>query len=98
MGGGVAMKAIVAAVFFSIVLMTGGVPIFFISDAKAQPTAQNSRPQPGSLQYEALWKKCRHAVFRKYGDHQKERKRYVLPSARAVSLTDSCMANGGRIL
>ena len=91
------MKAIVVTVFFSVVLVPGGGPIFFISDAKAQPTAQNSRPQPGSPQYEALWKKCRHAVFRKYGDHQKERRRYVLPSDRAVALTDSCMANGGRI-
>ena len=92
------MKAIVATVFCSLVLMAGGGPIFFVSDAKAQLTAQNSRPQPGSPQWEALWKKCRHAVFRKYGDHQKERRRYVLPSERAVALTDSCMTNGGRIL
>jgi hypothetical protein len=80
------------------VLVAGGAPAFFVSDARAQSTAQNNRPQPGTPQWEALWKKCRHDVFRKYGDHQKERRRYVLPSDRAVALTDSCMANGGRIL
>jgi hypothetical protein len=92
------MKAIVASLFFSIVLVASGEPISFVSDARAQSTAQNNRPQPGTKEWEALWKKCRHAVFRKYGDHQKERRRYVLPSDRAVALTDSCMANGGRIL
>jgi hypothetical protein len=92
------MKAIVVSLFFSIVLVAGGESVSFVSDARAQSTVQNSRPQPGSPQWEALWKKCRHDVFRKYGDHQKERRRYVLPSDRAVALTDSCMANGGRIL
>jgi len=92
------MKAIVVTLFFSIVLVAGGESVSFVSDAKAQSTVQNNRPQPGTPQWEALWKKCRHEVFRKYGDHQKERRRYVLPSDRAVALTDSCMANGGRIL
>jgi len=92
------MKTIVVTLFFSIVLVAGAEPVFFVSDARAQSIAQNSQPQPGTPAWEALWKKCRHAVFRKYGDHQKERRRYVLPSDRAVALTDSCMANGGRIL
>ena len=92
------MKAIVVSLFFSIVLVASGGPISFVSHAKAQSMVQNNRPQPGTPQWEALWKKCRHEVFRKYGDHQKERRRYVLPSDRAVALTDSCMANGGRIL
>jgi hypothetical protein len=90
------MKAIVVSLFFSIVLVFGGGPIFLASDVQAQATAP-IRPQPNTPEWEALWKKCRHAVFRKYGDHQKERRRYVLPSNRAVALTDSCMANGGRI-
>ena len=93
------MKAIVVSLFVLVVLVIGGGPMFFfVSDARAQSTVQNSRPQPGTPQWEALWKKCRHAAFRKYGDHQKERRRYVLTPDRAVALTDSCMANGGRIL
>jgi hypothetical protein len=92
------MKAIVVSLFFSVMLVIGGGPIFFVSDARAQVTAQNNRPQPGTAEWEAMWKKCRYAVYRKYGDHQKERKRYVLPSDRAVALTDSCMTNGGRVL
>jgi hypothetical protein len=93
------MKAIVFTLCSSIVLLASchGTP-FFASVANAQSIAQNGRPQPGTPEFEALWKKCRHAVFRKYGDHQKERKRYVLPSDRAVALTDSCVANGGRVL
>ena len=93
------MKAIVVTLCSSVVLLASGPGTpFVVSDANAQSIAQNSRPQPGTPEWEALWKKCRHAVFRKYGNHQKERKRYVLPSDRAVALTDSCMANGGRVL
>lgn len=91
------MKAIVVSLFFSVVLVIGGGPILFVLDAKAQSIAQNNRPQPGTPAWEALWKKCRHAVFRKYGNHQPERRRYVLPSDRAVALTDACMANGGSV-
>ena len=93
------MKAIVITLFFPVVLLASGPGTpFFVSDAKAQSIGQNSRPRSGTPEWEALWKKCRHAVFRKYGDHQRERKRYVLPSDRAVALTDSCVANGGRVL
>jgi len=90
------MKAIVVSLFFSIALVVGGGPVFFASDAQAQATAP-TRPQPNTPQWETLWKKCRHAVFRKYGNHQPERRRYVLPSDRAVALTDACMANGGSV-
>ena len=90
------MKAIVVSLFFSIMLVIGGGPIFFASDVQAQATAA-IQLQPNTPQWEALWKKCRHAVFRKYGNHQPERRRYVLPSDRAVALTDACMANGGSV-
>jgi hypothetical protein len=90
------MKAIVVTLFFSVVLAAGGGPMFLASDAQAQPTMRG-QPQPNTPEWEALWKKCRHAVFRKYGNHQRERRRYVLPSDRAVALTDACMANGGQV-
>jgi hypothetical protein len=88
------MKAIVVTLFFSVVLAAGGG--FFASGVQAQPTVRG-QPQPNTPEWQAMWKKCREAVFRKYGDHQPERKRYVLPSDRAVALTDACMANGGQV-
>jgi hypothetical protein len=88
------MRAIVVTLFFSVALAAGGG--FFASDVQAQPTVRG-QPQPNTPEWQAMWKKCRHAVFRKYGDHQRERKRYVLPSDRAVALTDACMANGGQV-
>jgi hypothetical protein len=90
------MKAILVTLFFSVVLVAGGGPMFFALNVQAQPTMRG-QPQPNMPEWQALWKKCRHAVFRKYGDHQPERKRYVLPSDRAVALTDACMANGGQV-
>jgi hypothetical protein len=90
------MKAIVVTFFFSVMLVAGGGPMFVASDVQAQPTVRG-QPQPNTPEWEALWKKCRQAVFRKYGNHQVERKRYVLPSDRAVALTDACMANGGQV-
>ena len=90
------MKAIVISLCFALVfLASAGGPASLSPVAFAQAQAQ---AQPNTPEWEALWKKCRSAVFRKYGDHQRERKRYVLPSDRAVALTDACMANRGRVL
>jgi hypothetical protein len=86
------MKATILALTF-ILFPPCDNPVAFSQAAQAQ-----TRLQPNTPEWEAMWKKCRRAVFRKYGTRQRERKRYVMPSQRAVALTDACMASGGRLL
>jgi hypothetical protein len=69
------------------------VGVSFVAPALAQ-----SRPQPNTPAWEAMWRQCRRAVFRKYGRRAPERPGKILMEAtEAVRLTDACMANGGRV-
>jgi hypothetical protein len=62
------------------------------------PAQAQTRPAPKTPAWEAMWRNCRKAVFRKYGYRQPERPGKILLDAdRASVLTDACMANGGRV-
>jgi hypothetical protein len=56
----------------------------FIAQAQAVPS-------------DALVRQCRRAVFRKYGRRNAQGKR-LLSATFATSMTDACVARGGRVL
>jgi len=62
------------------------------------PAQAQTRPALNTPAWETMWRQCRIAVFRKYGQRQPERPgKIVMNSDDAVRLTDACMANGGRV-
>ena len=86
------MKALLLA--FSLVFLTSAeIPAVFSPAANGQ-----TRLQPNTPAWEAMWKKCQAAVLRKYGTLLPDRSGIVIDLQRAVALIDACMANGGRVL
>ena len=74
-------------------LLSAPAEIALVGSAQAQ-----ARPSPNTPAWEAMWRSCRKAVFRKYGNRLPERPGKVFLSAdRASVLTDACIANGGRV-
>jgi hypothetical protein len=49
---------------------------------------------------EDLYRKCRKAVFRKYGYRETRdgRRKLAMPSGTATQSVDQCVANGGRVI
>src|SRR5262245_1661525 len=47
-----------------------------------------------------VYRKCRKAVFRKYGyrETRDERRKLAMPSGTATQSVDQCVANGGRVM
>ena len=61
-------------------------------------TEEIRNPKPNTPAWEAMWRNCRKAVFRKYGYRIPERPGKVFLNAdRASVLTDACIGNGGRV-
>jgi hypothetical protein len=61
------------------------------------PAAAQTKAQPQSK--EALYVKCRNAIFRKYGQpgvQYNHGPRYLVLPYTSVSQIDQCVANGGR--
>jgi hypothetical protein len=83
------MKAMIAGAILALALLASfeaAVGISLVTQAQAQSAN------------EALWRKCRKAVFRKYGRRYPEKKGKVYLSARdSIRFTDACVANGGRV-
>jgi hypothetical protein len=87
--GTIAMKAMIAGVILALALLVSSeAPVGVSLVAQAQAQSAN----------EALWRKCRKAVFQKYGHrHPDKPGKVYLSSREAIRLTDACVANGGRV-
>jgi hypothetical protein len=92
--GGIVMKVLPLALCATLILLLPAAdPMSFIGKAAAQ-AQEKSR--------EALYMKCRNAVFKKYGHtalaHSGGRPGYLaMPLDLSVNAIDRCVANGGRV-
>jgi hypothetical protein len=76
-------------------LLSFAAPVSFFAPAAAQP---QTKAQPQSR--EALYLKCRKAIFRKYGQSgavYSVGARYLVLPYTSGSRIDQCVANGGRV-
>ena len=84
----------IALCIMLLVLLASAAQTPFVAPAAAQ-TQTKSQPQSK----EALYVKCRNAIFRKYGQpgvQYNHGPRYLVLPYTSVSQIDQCVANGGR--
>jgi hypothetical protein len=64
------------------------------------PVQAETRLEPGSPQWHALWDKCRGAVLRKYGEpipgSKPGSRKVAMPNTEFIRSTEACVASRGR--
>src|SRR5262249_9548755 len=89
--GGPIMKKLTVGLVLSLMIIS-------CDKISSGASAAQVRPQPNTPAYEALWRNCRRAVFKKYGYKRPDRPgKTFLSTNQAIALTDACVANGGQV-
>jgi hypothetical protein len=86
------MKVMPLALCATLILILSSTgPIPFVGNAAAQQQGESR---------EALYVRCRTAVFKKYASRQftYAGRKLVMLSQNATNLVDQCVANGGRVI